>query len=88
MVVFAERVGGLWWAGAVGMGVGCVIVGMRDEGPEKEEGVERGDGEADGEGVVLLSQEEREGVDVDEDVDEGLKGREGREETEEDLVRF
>ncbi|PYH49623.1 uncharacterized protein BP01DRAFT_352186 [Aspergillus saccharolyticus JOP 1030-1] len=31
MVVFRERVGGLWWLGAAMMGTGCIIVGMRDE---------------------------------------------------------
>ncbi|RAL14456.1 uncharacterized protein BO97DRAFT_386136 [Aspergillus homomorphus CBS 101889] len=30
MVVFSERVGGLWWVGAAMMGSGCIIVGMRD----------------------------------------------------------
>ncbi|PYH98051.1 hypothetical protein BO71DRAFT_416655 [Aspergillus ellipticus CBS 707.79] len=29
MLVFGERVGGLWWLGAGMMGVGCVVVGMR-----------------------------------------------------------
>ncbi|PGH26870.1 hypothetical protein AJ80_01452 [Polytolypa hystricis UAMH7299] len=32
MVVFGEEVGGLWWVGAGMMGVGCVVVGMREEG--------------------------------------------------------
>lgn len=49
MIVFGERVGGLWWLGAAGMGAGCIIVGMRDEG-EKDKGTggsdsRRGSGE-------------------------------------------
>lgn len=31
MLVFQERVAGLWWLGAVMMGGGCVIVGMREQ---------------------------------------------------------
>ncbi|OKL61164.1 hypothetical protein UA08_03542 [Talaromyces atroroseus] len=31
MIVFNERVGGLWWLGAGMMGAGCIVVGMRDE---------------------------------------------------------
>ncbi|KAE8376909.1 hypothetical protein BDV26DRAFT_293704 [Aspergillus bertholletiae] len=30
MLVFREKVGGLWWVGAGMMGAGCVLVGMRD----------------------------------------------------------
>ncbi|GES64720.1 transmembrane protein 42 [Aspergillus terreus] len=30
MIVFREKVGGLWWVGAGMMGGGCVLVGMRD----------------------------------------------------------
>ncbi|KAF7118029.1 hypothetical protein CNMCM5793_007405 [Aspergillus hiratsukae] len=30
MVVFREKVSGLWWLGAGMMGGGCILVGMRD----------------------------------------------------------
>lgn len=81
MVVFAERVGGLWWLGAVGMGVGCVVVGMRDE-----EGTPGKDGEEEEEeGVVLLSGEERE---RETGGSEDGVGRKGEGDDDEDLVRF
>ncbi|KAL3465760.1 hypothetical protein BJX64DRAFT_42016 [Aspergillus heterothallicus] len=31
MIVFREKVGGLWWLGAGMMGGGCILVGMREE---------------------------------------------------------
>jgi drug/metabolite transporter (DMT)-like permease len=31
MIVFREKVGGLWWLGAAMMGGGCILVGMREE---------------------------------------------------------
>ena len=31
MIVFGERVRGLWWLGAAMMGAGCILVGMREE---------------------------------------------------------
>ncbi|KAK2766772.1 hypothetical protein FQN54_006086 [Arachnomyces sp. PD_36] len=89
MVVFEEKVGGLWWLGAAGMGVGCIIVGMRDEGGKDGKGGEEGrDGGDDGqeEGVVLLGGE-RESEDESEDGErEGRKRRDSGEE--EDLVRL
>jgi drug/metabolite transporter (DMT)-like permease len=30
MVIFQEKVGGLWWLGAAMMGAGCILVGMRE----------------------------------------------------------
>ncbi|KAF4262315.1 hypothetical protein KXW98_003797 [Aspergillus fumigatus] len=30
MIVFREKVSGLWWLGAAMMGGGCILVGMRD----------------------------------------------------------
>ncbi|KAF9894745.1 hypothetical protein FE257_006635 [Aspergillus nanangensis] len=30
MIIFQEKVGGLWWVGAGMMGGGCILVGMRD----------------------------------------------------------
>ncbi|KAI9374157.1 hypothetical protein BJX61DRAFT_339954 [Aspergillus egyptiacus] len=30
MIVFREKVGGLWWVGAAMMGGGCILVGMRE----------------------------------------------------------
>ncbi|KAL2825573.1 hypothetical protein BDW59DRAFT_145991 [Aspergillus cavernicola] len=30
MIVFREKVGGLWWVGAGMMGAGCILVGMRE----------------------------------------------------------
>lgn len=30
MIVFREKVSGLWWLGAAMMGSGCILVGMRD----------------------------------------------------------
>lgn len=38
MIVFSERVGGLWWLGAVMMGAGCILVGMRDESSNNHNG--------------------------------------------------
>ncbi|KAL1976594.1 hypothetical protein VTN31DRAFT_2876 [Thermomyces dupontii] len=31
MIVFGEQVRGLWWVGAAMMGVGCILVGMREK---------------------------------------------------------
>ncbi|KAL2827900.1 hypothetical protein BJY01DRAFT_228797 [Aspergillus pseudoustus] len=31
MIVFREKVSGLWWLGAGMMGGGCILVGMREE---------------------------------------------------------
>ncbi|GAD98148.1 hypothetical protein AN2309.2 [Paecilomyces variotii No. 5] len=31
MIVFSEKVHGLWWLGAAMMGAGCILVGMREE---------------------------------------------------------
>ncbi|KAL6236650.1 hypothetical protein BDW75DRAFT_106792 [Aspergillus navahoensis] len=31
MIIFREKVGGLWWLGAGMMGSGCILVGMREE---------------------------------------------------------
>ncbi|EED22119.1 conserved hypothetical protein [Talaromyces stipitatus ATCC 10500] len=45
MIVFRERVGGLWWLGAVMMGAGCILVGMRDDSTSHKE-------VSEGEGVV------------------------------------
>lgn len=67
MLIFGEKVAGLWWVGATGMGVGCIIVGMRDEGVkdngEGENGrrAERADRNAGGqEGIALLGSEDEE----------------------------
>lgn len=35
MIVFGEQVRGLWWLGAAMMGVGCILVGMREQEEEK-----------------------------------------------------
>jgi hypothetical protein len=42
MLVFGEQVPRLWWVGAALMGVGCVLVGLREEvgrGKEKKDHV-------------------------------------------------
>ncbi|KAI9928400.1 hypothetical protein ASPWEDRAFT_170600 [Aspergillus wentii DTO 134E9] len=31
MIVFREKLGGLWWIGAAMMAAGCILVGMREE---------------------------------------------------------
>jgi uncharacterized membrane protein len=31
MIVFREKVAGLWWLGAGMMGGGCILVGMREQ---------------------------------------------------------
>ncbi|KAL1863351.1 hypothetical protein Plec18167_008213 [Paecilomyces lecythidis] len=37
MIVFSEKVHGLWWLGAAMMGAGCILVGMREESGKGEE---------------------------------------------------
>jgi hypothetical protein len=69
MVVFGEKVAGLWWLGAAMMGSGCILVGMREEKKDKDmaddsgitrDGSGRDEGEEDDERMILL-----EGVDSD-----------------------
>lgn len=45
-VVFGESLPGLWWVGAGGCVVGCVVIGRREEGGDGggERGVELGVG--------------------------------------------
>lgn len=85
MLVFSENVGGLWWLGAAGMGMGCIIVGMRDEGNKgeaKAEDRER-DGDGDGDEAAILLGGERESLDGRDGGDERRKERD-----EDDLVRL
>lgn len=57
MIVFRERVGGLWWLGAVMMGAGCILVGMRDENKDDKK-TAQGDGEEDeAEETITLREE-------------------------------
>lgn len=44
MIVFDEKVGGLWWIGAGMMGAGCILVGMREETNTEKSGAEEGEG--------------------------------------------
>jgi hypothetical protein len=68
MIVFGEKVAGLWWLGAAMMGSGCILVGMREEKKDKDKADDSGttgrgssgDGEDDDERMILL-----EGVDSD-----------------------
>ncbi|KAF2083292.1 hypothetical protein K490DRAFT_19274, partial [Saccharata proteae CBS 121410] len=64
LVIFAEKLPGLWWVGAGMLVVGSVIIGMREEKEVKKEG--------GGEEGVPLQGEEREGEvgfrDEDDDV--------------------
>ena len=43
-VVFGEKLPALWWVGAMGLVVGNVVIGRRDEGISKENVKERGIG--------------------------------------------
>lgn len=59
MIVFSERVGGLWWLGAVMMGAGCILVGMRDENKDdNKKGQAAGEGgEEEAEETITLREE-------------------------------
>lgn len=59
MIVFSERVGGLWWLGAVMMGAGCILVGMRDENKDdNKKGQVAGEGDEDeAEETITLREE-------------------------------
>lgn len=68
MIVFSERVGGLWWLGAAMMGAGCILVGMRDEKDgnisKQQQGADEGrtrmgshDGQGDDEETITLREE-------------------------------
>ena len=67
MIVFGERVAGLWWLGAAAMGAGCILVGMRDE---KDKGASGGSDSRRASGEDEEDEEERaillDGLDEDE----------------------
>ncbi|KAJ9216047.1 hypothetical protein DTO166G4_2291 [Paecilomyces variotii] len=84
MIVFSEKVRGLWWVGAAMMGAGCILVGMRDESGKEDTTA----ADATGRRTARLSEDGVEGENVallggDEDLsdveEEGESGkREGR----------
>ena len=67
-LVFGEKLNGLWWVGAVGLGVGNVVIGRRDE-----------EGEEEGKGRGRLEDHSGSGEEVElEDEVEGEVGERGR----------
>jgi hypothetical protein len=49
MIVFGERVRGLWWLGAGMMGAGCILVGMREEKGKENKTTTNNNGSLEGE---------------------------------------
>ncbi|KAJ9399560.1 hypothetical protein DTO282F9_3434 [Paecilomyces variotii] len=83
MIVFSEKVRGLWWLGAAMMGAGCILVGMRDESGKEDTAA----ADATGRRMARLSEDGVQGEDVallggDEDLsdveEEGESGKRGR----------
>jgi hypothetical protein len=56
MIVFGERVRGLWWLGAAMMGAGCILVGMREETKPNE--ADRRGNEGEEETITLTGDDE------------------------------
>ncbi|KAJ9298436.1 hypothetical protein DTO271G3_3403 [Paecilomyces variotii] len=83
MIVFSEKVRGLWWVGAAMMGAGCILVGMRDESGKGDTiaaadatgrgTVGRSEDGVEGENVPLLSGQ----GDLSDEEEEGVSGKRG-----------